>query len=211
MKKITKEKLDTSTEEKIKEAAHTVFTRKGYVATKVRDIAAEAGINLALVNYYFRSKEKLFELIMAETIQKVLSEVKIIITDEQASLIEKVERIADHYITMLLNNPDVPLFIINETFSGSDKFSSLLKNTELFSGSHFARQLAELSTERKINIHPIHILINLMGLIVFPFLGRKVLLKAAGVQDGEFKALMEERKKLIPVWIKMLVLNNTTN
>lgn len=57
---------DLSTEQKIIEAARKVFTRKGYSATRTRDIAEEAGLNLALLNYYFRSKQKLFELVMAE-------------------------------------------------------------------------------------------------------------------------------------------------
>ena len=56
-------KKDISTEEKIKEAARKIFHKKGYAGTRTRDIAEEAGINLALLNYYYRSKEKLFELI----------------------------------------------------------------------------------------------------------------------------------------------------
>jgi len=60
-------KIDLSTETKIKEAARVVFYKKGFSATRTRDIAEEAGINLALLNYYFRSKEKLFEIIMFET------------------------------------------------------------------------------------------------------------------------------------------------
>ena len=62
--------VDLSTEEKIKEAAKKVFLKKGYAATRTRDIAEEAGINLALLNYYFRSKEKLFDLIMLEKLEK---------------------------------------------------------------------------------------------------------------------------------------------
>jgi AcrR family transcriptional regulator len=54
--------LDTTTEAKIKNAARVVFHKKGFAATRTRDIAEEAGINLALLNYYFRSKEKLFEI-----------------------------------------------------------------------------------------------------------------------------------------------------
>jgi AcrR family transcriptional regulator len=53
-------KIEPTTEEQIKEAARRVFTRKGYAATRTRDIAEESGHNLALLNYYFRSKEKLF-------------------------------------------------------------------------------------------------------------------------------------------------------
>ena len=70
MAKKEKLKTDLSTEEKIKAAARKVFTQKGYSATRTRDIAEEAGLNLALLNYYFRSKEKLFELIMAEKMQQ---------------------------------------------------------------------------------------------------------------------------------------------
>ena len=65
-------KIDTSTEEKIKEAARVVFHKKGYAATRTRDIAEEADINLALLNYYFRSKEKLFDIIMVETLSGFL-------------------------------------------------------------------------------------------------------------------------------------------
>jgi len=59
-KKINKE-LDTSTEAKIKAAARVVFHKNGFAATRTRDIAEEAGINLALLNYYFRSKQNHYE------------------------------------------------------------------------------------------------------------------------------------------------------
>ena len=70
-----------STEHKIIAAAKTVFTKKGYSATRTRDIAAEAGINLALLNYYFRSKEKLFELIMFESASRFFLSIKSILND----------------------------------------------------------------------------------------------------------------------------------
>src|SRR5438128_2529777 len=100
-KKSDKANIDASTEEKLKEAARIVFTRKGYAATKVRDIAAEANINLALVNYYFRSKEKLFQLIMDETIEKLFEKIQKIINNESSTIIQKVEEVADHYISLL--------------------------------------------------------------------------------------------------------------
>ena len=70
---------DSSTEEKIKAAARKVFTRKGFAATRTRDISEEAGINLALLNYYFRSKEKLFDLVMMENMQHFLIGMKEVI------------------------------------------------------------------------------------------------------------------------------------
>ena len=62
-------KKDTNTEDKILKAANKVFTQKGFAATRTRDIAAEAGINLALLNYYFRSKKKLFDIVMLENLK----------------------------------------------------------------------------------------------------------------------------------------------
>src|ERR1700733_9916653 len=129
---MTKANIDISTEEKLKEAARVVFTRKGYAATTVRDIAAEANINLALVNYYFRSKEKLFELIMAETIQKLFEKIKPIINDESTTVTEKIENIVDHYLDMLIENPDLPLFIVNEIMSGSNKLPLMTDNGRMF-------------------------------------------------------------------------------
>lgn len=202
-----KQGIDASTEEKIKEAARIVFTRKGFVSTTVRDIAAEADINLALVNYYFRSKQKLFDLIMIETIEKLFSEILVIVMDESTSLNKKIELIVVHYIDQLLNNPDFPLFIVNEILSGSNKFPAFLKNAAAIKGSYFFKQLNELNTDKKLEINPIHILMNIIGLIIFPFLGRRVLEKAAGVEEDDFRDLMEERKKLIPIWIGKIIEN----
>src|ERR1700712_7216 len=93
---------NTSTEEKIKEAARRVFTRKGYDATRTRDIAEESGYNLALINYYFRSKEKLFDLIMVEHLQFFIHSIKGILDDRETTLKEKVRILVGHYIDMLI-------------------------------------------------------------------------------------------------------------
>jgi TetR/AcrR family transcriptional regulator len=58
--------IDKNTEQKILDAARKVFTRQGFAAARMDDIAQEAGINRALLHYYFRSKQKLFDVIFAE-------------------------------------------------------------------------------------------------------------------------------------------------
>src|SRR3984957_16524874 len=157
---MTKANIDISTEEKLKEAARTVFTRKGYAATTVRDIAAEANINLALVNYYFRSKEKLFDLIMAETIQKLFEKIRPIIYDETTSITEKIESIVDHYLDLLIANPDFPLFIVNELLSGAKRLPIMTDNGKMFLNSYFVKQLGALRMEGKIDFHPVNIIMN---------------------------------------------------
>jgi AcrR family transcriptional regulator len=193
--------MDASTEERIKAAARTVFTKKGYQATKVRDIAAEADINLSLVNYYFRSKEKLFQFVMAEVVEKLITAVTLILNNEQLSVQQKVEQVANHYINLLLKNPDFPLFMVNEIFAGTDELLKDNRKNAIFQ-SHFFKQLAALQQEGKLSIHPIQLMMNLIGFVVMPFLARPLLERNKVVKSGEFTALMEERRKLIPIWIK---------
>src|ERR1700733_6700263 len=105
---------ESSTEEKIKEAAKKLFTRKGFAATRTRDIAEEAGINLALLNYYFRSKQKLFDIIMLENFRQFIQGITVKVYDETASMEEKIGQIATAYIDFLTQHPDLPLFVLNE-------------------------------------------------------------------------------------------------
>lgn len=102
------------TEEKIKEAARTIFHQKGYAATRTRDIAEAAGVNLALLNYYFRSKEKLFNIIMSETLGRFMEKIRLIFNDPGSTLEEKIGMITSQYIDLLIDEPEIPLFIISE-------------------------------------------------------------------------------------------------
>ncbi|HWV69498.1 TetR/AcrR family transcriptional regulator [Chitinophaga sp.] len=196
-----KVKMDDSTEERIKAAARIVFTKKGYQATKVRDIAAEADINLSLVNYYFRSKEKLFQHVMGEVIDKLFATITQVLNNEQLSVQQQVEQLADHYIDMLLKNPDFPLFMVNEIFAGSDELLKDNRKNAIFE-SHFFKQLAALQKEGKMHIHPIQLMLNLIGFVVMPFLARPLLERNKVVKSNQFVAMMEERRKLVPMWIK---------
>jgi len=200
-----KDAIDISTEENLKEAARRVFTQKGYAATKVRDIAAEANINLALVNYYFRSKEKLFELIMVETIQKLFEKIRPIIYDESTTITAKIESIVDHYLELLIENPDFPLFIVNELMSGAKRLPIMTDNGKMFFNSHFVKQLAVLHTDGKIKFHPVNIMMNMIGMIIFPFLARPLVLRSGVLNEDEFGKIVEERKKLIPLWLTQIM------
>ncbi len=206
--KMAKKKIETndsSTEEKIKEAARKVFTKKGFAATRTRDIAEEAGINLALLNYYFRSKEKLFDLVMLENMQQFLMGLKGILYNEQTSLDEKIEIVVENYINLLKSHPDLPLFILSEIKANPDKFAANIGVRDILMNSFFIKQLAKAT---KGKIKPVHILVNILGLTVFPFVARPLLKNVASLNTNDFNNLMEERKKLIPVWIKQMILNS---
>ncbi|GLU52934.1 TetR/AcrR family transcriptional regulator [Dyadobacter frigoris] len=195
-----KKDLDLSTEEKIMEAARKVFTEKGYAAARTRDIAEESGINLALLNYYFRSKEKLFELVMLEKVNKLFGTIIPILSDETTELEEKLDKIAESYIDLLLVNPDLPIFVLSEIRRRPEKFAQLVNAKERVTKSVFMKQLLS----RKLSVSPFHILINLLGITVFPFVARPVLSKLIKNEE-EYDTLMKQRKELIPMWIKTML------
>lgn len=197
---------DATTEEKIKQAARVVFQKKGFAATRTRDIAQEAGINLALLNYYFRSKQKLFELIMFETLNSFLQFIKLVLNDEKLTLEKKIDAVVSSYIDKLTERPDLPLFILSELRSHPQILIDRMEIKGFIMKSHFAKQLRQGISEGKIaDIHPFHFIINIMGMTVFPFLGSPLLKAAGGISDKKFIELMIERKKLVPQWIKLIL------
>jgi AcrR family transcriptional regulator len=195
---------ELSTEDKIKEAAKAVFTHKGFAATTVRDIAAEADINLSLVNYYFRSKEKLFELIMTETIQQLFDHIQPVVNDDATTLGEKIEKLVGHYIDMICQNPDFPLFMVNEVMSASIQ-SPMVNNIKNIQSSVFAKQVHALRAEGKFDFEPVHVMMNMMGMIVFPFMSKNVVINSGSMNNDEFLRTMADRKRLIPIWMKQIL------
>jgi len=195
-----------STEDKIKEAARTIFMKKGYAATKTRDIAEQAGINLALLNYYFRSKEKLFQQIMMESLFNFLKDLAGIFMDKHTSLEVKFERIVSSYIDQIKKQPDIPMFILSELRSNPQQFTSKMSQTLQLKQSVLYQQLLEhLGEEKAQQLDPVHVIMNLMGLTLFPFVGKPMLEMVAGVQHHQFNEMMEERKELIPKWIMQMI------
>jgi AcrR family transcriptional regulator len=190
-----------STEEKFKEAARIVFTKKGYAGTKTRDIAEQAGLNLALLNYYFRSKEKLFEIVMIEKVVQLFSFIAPALNNPDTSLEEKIELIAVSYIDMLLKNPDLPLFVLSEIRTNPERFGKMVQSNGNILQSYFVKQLAQ----RNKAINPLQLFLNFLGMMVFPFVAKPVFMIAGQVSEDKFVDLMEQRKTLIPQWMKMIL------
>jgi AcrR family transcriptional regulator len=201
MAKKTTKSLDISAEEKIKNAARKVFTEKGYAATRTRDIAEEAGINLALLNYYFRSKEKLFEQIMMEKVQKMFGVLAPVLMNETLSLDQKIDLIAENYIDMLVENPDLPIFVLSEIRNNPERFASMISSKKLLTESSLVKQLSEIRPD----LSPLHIIMSLLGMSIFPFIGKPVFIGMGHIKPKDFDQLMAERKKLIPKWIKAML------
>ena len=206
--KAEKSKLagDPSTEEKIKKAAQIVFHKKGFAAARTRDIAEEAGINLALLNYYFRSKEKLFNIVMIETFRSFFESVTMIINNPDTTFEKKIEQFASGYIDLLLTEPDIPIFIISEIRNNPEELLQKMDIKSAVFNSVFARQFYEAVNEGRIKDQNfLQFMMNIMGLIVFPFVAKPMLKALSDLTEDQFNKIIEERKTLIPVWIKAMM------
>ena len=192
---------DQSTEEKIKDAARKVFTGKGYAATRTRDIAEAAGINLALLNYYFRSKEKLFEIVMVEKMQKFFGHILPVIYDEQSTLESKLESISAGYIDMFITNPDIPFFIMGEVRNNPAIIQNVIRKKDFLKNSIFIKQVREKMPDQD----PFQFFLSFLSLCIFPFVMRPVFQHLTETDDKKFNQMMTDRKKMIPVWTKAIL------
>ena len=200
-KAIKTEPKDLSTEQKIKEAAATVFQKKGFAGTRTRDIAEEAGLNLALINYYFRSKQKLFDIIMEEKLRSFFMNFIPLILDDNSTPEEKIKLVSKNYINLLLENPDLPVFVMNAIYSDPRRFAKIVDGVQMIQHAPLATQLNKKNPEMKFE----HFFMNIMALTIFPFIMRPAISIISDPIGKNFEALMKERIEMIPKWMDAMV------
>lgn len=161
-------------ENRILEAAKQVFVRKGYEATKMGDVAAEAGIGRTALHYYYRTKEMLFDAIFDQLIGALLPNLGAII-DENTSFLEKLPKIIDQYVKTLQRNPLFPIFVINELERAPEHiYHSILKKPSRIEPIIRMRRQMEKEMEqgllKKLPVY--YVATTLISLLVFPMLVR---------------------------------------
>lgn len=194
-------KKDQSTEEKILAAARKVFVRDGMAGARMQDIADEAGINKALLHYYFKNKEKLFETIFKEATFEFLPRMNAIF-ESDVPLFEKIETFCREYISQVITTPYIPIFLLSELNKQPDQFIKKMWGSQRPKLHKMAEQVQEEVMKGNIKpIHPMSLVVNMFGMCVFPFLAKPMLQFASGVTDAQFNQLMELRKTEIPMFI----------
>ncbi len=192
---------DQNTEQRILQAAKIVFMHRGMAGARMQDIADEAGINKAMLHYYFRSKEKLFEVIFREAVSKFLPKINATIALD-CSLFEKIRIFCREYITVLMENPYIPLFIINEANKQPHEFLTAMMGQNKPNLHALINQIEE--EVKKGIIHPIspaQLLLNMMSMCIFPFLGRPIWNFLSGMDDLQFNYLLQLRKEEVATFI----------
>jgi AcrR family transcriptional regulator len=194
---------DASTENKIIDAARRVFLAKGMSGARMQEIADEAGINKALLHYYFRSKDKLFERIFNEVINRIAEGLRDIF-EKDMDLFERLDHIVEVYIDTIIANQYIPLFVINEINNNPGRFSDLLQEHVLQHFIELFDQIQSAANEGIIrSVHPIHLLMNVLGMIVFPFAINPLLSHMADKAHLPFvEGFLEERRDEVKKFIR---------
>ena len=188
-----------SAEQKILIAARKVFEQKGLWGARMQEIADEAGINKALLHYYFRSKDKLFEKIFQDSL-KAISVGFIDVLKGELPILEKLKKFIEVYINVISKNPYLPMFVLNEMNQNPNRLRDILEQMDIFNGvmGFFMELMKEMNAGNIRAIHPSHLLLNIMGMIVFPFAVRTTIAPVLKEKTGiDYDDILAERKQVV--------------
>ncbi len=189
---------DDSTEVRIQKAAKTIFTRKGLAGARMQDIADEAGINKALLHYYYRSKQKLFEMIFEEKLIELFTNLQVIL-ESDLPFDEKIKSFIEKESDLLSEFPSLPIFVLSEAWQNPDYVERLLQTLpiklirEKFKKLH--KEAADGDITHEIPFH--QFMINMMSMIIYPIVARPLIMPLFGLDEKDFANLMEQRKSII--------------
>jgi len=194
------------TEVRILEAAKQVFIAKGFDGARMQEIADQAQINKALLHYYFRSKDKLFEAVFEDTLHQIGPVISGLV-NEPIPLEIKVWKFVDGYIEIIRKNPKLPLFILNEIRVNPDRVLGFFNLDTLLDTKVLQDQLDKEADKHNYNrIDVRHFVVNILSMTIFPFIGKPIMQKALNIQEESWETFLEERKRIIPEtimnWLK---------
>lgn len=189
------------TEGQILNAAKNVFQKKGMDGARMQEIADEAGINKAMLHYYYRSKQLLFEAVFSNAFSRLAPQLNKILNDD-SSIEEKVKNFTSNYISFISKHPYLPNFIIQE-LNRNPKFFEKIQKSAAFPTLEKFKSLVEEEVEKGI-LKPIdgeQLFINIISLNIFPFVATPLIKGFLKIDDKGFKQLMEQRKTAVSEFI----------
>ncbi|MDQ2177336.1 TetR/AcrR family transcriptional regulator [Marinifilum sp. D714] len=168
-------KKSVETQELILKTAKDIFAQKGYAGARMQEIADAAGINKALLHYYYRSKEKLFDQVFEEAFKKLAGPLATFLADD-SELFQKIRNICKHYNNVLMEYPFLPNFILNEVNTDPTRILKLINVEGVMLGKE--KTLAQISKAVEDGvireIDPRELILNIISLSIFPFAGKPI-------------------------------------
>ncbi len=186
--------FSSNTEQAILFAARKVFIEKGKDGARMQEIANEAGINKALLHYYFRSKQKLFEAVFLEAFDKFLPQTEILISSNKP-FFEVLKSFIENYIGLILENPHIPGFILHELSQNPDNIAQFISSRVNHLPVLIEKIREEMDQGNIKPMDPMQILVNIIGLCVFPFVARPIIQAVFFQGDNTaYETFLQERK-----------------
>lgn len=193
---------DQNTETRILESAKRVFQQKGMGGARMQEIADEAGINKALLHYYFRSKDKLFEAVFLDTLQQLGPQIQELLMAD-LPLFEKIDQFIERYIDLLLERPYLPSFVLYELNRDPDHLIQLITSTGVSPKPILLfNQIQQEIEEGNIKaIQPMDLVLNIISMCIFPFAAAPMVKGLFKIDHDTFKMVLQYRKKTIKEFV----------
>jgi len=200
--------LHTETEEKIIISAEKLFYQKGKAGASMQDIADDAGINRPLLNYYFRSKDKLFEAVFRKALGSFVPSVAAMLHSD-ISFEEYVPKMIHMIIDNMIANPQIPVFVLQELSSNPERMPQIIKEMGIDQKVFQEKMDTKPDGSIKYKSDFSQMVINLISLCIFPFAARPVITGILFNGDDEaFIKAMNERKEVLPGMFQKLISQN---
>ena len=199
---------DRATEQRILDAAHTVFVRRGTAGARMQEIAAEAGANQALLHYYFRTKDRLAQAAFEHAASQFMPAV-IQVLASGLELEAKVTRIIELELDHLARAPYLPGYIISEVTHHPERARQLIatvtgrapEDVRPLVITMLRKQIeARVKSGRMRPIAPEQFIVNLMALCIFPFAARPMIAALLGMDQRGFDQFIARRRQDLPAF-----------
>jgi len=196
IKKETPE-INSSMEQQIMEAAEELFLDKGFALATTTEIARRVGCNQALVHYYFRTKENLFEKLFEKKFMLFTSAISL--SDlEDSDLKHKLEVVISKYLEIITANPKLPFLILNEITTNPNRFENIVKKLKeqvapiLESFDKDLKREIEKGNVREISAFDL--MLSILSLNIFMFIAKPMIMGIKNFSSGEFEEFVRNRK-----------------
>lgn len=193
-----KQNKDMTTEAAIMQAAEHEFLEKGFDRTKTTEIARLAGVTHAMLHYYFRTKENLFNQVFREKL-KIMADSFVVIVERDLPFLERIRLGIEAHFDYIASNPRLPHFVVHEVI-GNQERGELCREILLpaFSGvvEHLGDAIYKEIKKGAIRpVEPLDLILNIVSLNAFVFIASPFVKLLAGVDDKEFTRFLQRRKQ----------------
>lgn len=193
---------DQETRDRILDAADRVFIRKGTASGRTQEIADEAGVNKALVHYYFGTKAALADAIFARALGTLVPRIFGILADPNRGIEQKVPAIVKEQIDFHSSHPYLAGYMVAELHAHPERIARLMTAHGRVPLEVLRRQLQEGAKAGKLRrIAPEQFVANMMGLLLFPFAIRPALCQLLGFDAQRWEAFLAERRRMLPEFV----------